>query len=376
MAKNFGEERFSKKKSNLYSVIGKIGDILFYPIIILALLSTVFIYVQKQENKVPSLFGISIACIQSESMLATGFEKGDVVFLHNEKSQDLRAGDIIGFYYKSIGVSKSNLTLVQSYNRETKEMTEYSMPEIKDNKTPTHPSLNDVREQKTSVYFHRIVNIYSDASGNLYFETQGDSNASADVSLIYSEYVVGEYSDTPAWLRDVFSFLASSSGIIAMIIVPLSILILFILFSVIEQISNISTTKRVLRRELRFDTDESIAANVGIEMDELEKISFFANAPPEDRAAVAEFLWSHLEKGNSKDLKKYELIQIAVEKFEKNPKEYWLFWINQANSSRKKKKIERAWRLWDAETNTKANFMAVKNKAAVTKAQTTEGKQN
>ena len=376
MAKNFGEERFSKKKSNLYSVIGKIGDILFYPIIILALLSTVFIYVQKQENKVPSLFGISIACIQSESMLATGFEKGDVVFLHNEKSQDLRAGDIIGFYYKSIGVSKSNLTLVQSYDRETKEMTEYSMPEIKDNKTPTHPSLNEVREQKTSVYFHRIVNIYSDASGNLYFETQGDSNASADVSLIYSEYVVGEYSDTPAWLRDVFSFLASSSGIIAMIIVPLSILILFILFSVIEQISNISTTKRVLRRELRFDADESIAANVGIEMDELEKISFFANAPPEDRAAVAEFLWSHLEKGNSKDLKKYELIQIAVEKFEKNPKEYWLFWINQANSSRKKKKIERAWRLWDAETNTKANFMAVKNKAAVTKAQTTEGKQN
>ena len=357
-------------------MIGKIGDILFYPIIILALLSTVFIYVQKQENKVPSLFGISIACIQSESMLATGFEKGDVVFLHNEKSQDLRAGDIIGFYYKSIGVSKSNLTLVQSYDRETKEMTEYSMPEIKDNKTPTHPSLNEVREQKTSVYFHRIVNIYSDASGNLYFETQGDSNASADVSLIYSEYVVGEYSDTPAWLRDVFSFLASSSGIIAMIIVPLSILILFILFSVIEQISNISTTKRVLRRELRFDADESIAANVGIEMDELEKISFFANAPPEDRAAVAEFLWSHLEKGNSKDLKKYELIQIAVEKFEKNPKEYWLFWINQANSSRKKKKIERAWRLWDAETNTKANFMAVKNKAAVTKAQTTEGKQN
>ena len=62
-----------KKQKNVYSVMGKIGDILFYPVIILTLFCCFAIFTAKGDHKVPSIFGFSLVNISSGSMTKAGF---------------------------------------------------------------------------------------------------------------------------------------------------------------------------------------------------------------------------------------------------------------------------------------------------------------
>ena len=336
MSIKYEKGQYARKKHNFYTIIGIIGDILFYPIIIISLFCCLIIYTQKQENKVPSLFGVSIACVSSGSMTAGGFNEGDIVFLHNEKVENLRCGDIVAFYYKPASISVNNLTLVQSYDRETGVATEYNLPT---------PSIEDQHK-----------------AGVLYFQTQGDSNSSLD-NIFCGDYIVGEYSTTPQWIRSVFSFIASSTGMIVLVVVPLSILIFFMLLSIIEQISKLSIERKVLRREIRFDSEESIEANIGIEMEKLDKIQFYANSPLEDRAEVAKFLWEYLKFGNAKEQKMYSTINYVTENFNDNPSYYWRFWIQNAKTHGTKNKIEKLWQEWDRENSTKKVYLASQSKS-------------
>ena len=70
-----------KKHQNMYSIMGKIGDIIFYPVIIITLICCAVIFTAKNEHKVPSILGLSMVNISSGSMTAAGFEKNDIVFL-------------------------------------------------------------------------------------------------------------------------------------------------------------------------------------------------------------------------------------------------------------------------------------------------------
>ncbi len=362
MSIKYEKGQYARKKHNFYTIIGIIGDILFYPIIIISLFCCLIIYTQKQENKVPSLFGVSIACVSSGSMTAGGFNEGDIVFLHNEKVENLRCGDIVAFYYKPASISVNNLTLVQSYDRETGVATEYNLPTPSIEDQHNRLTLDEVRQQNTPVYFHRIIKIYTDKAGVLYFQTQGDSNSSLD-NIFCGDYIVGEYSTTPQWIRSVFSFIASSTGMIVLVVVPLSILIFFMLLSIIEQISKLSIERKVLRREIRFDSEESIEANIGIEMEKLDKIQFYANSPLEDRAEVAKFLWEYLKFGNAKEQKLYSTINYVTENFNDNPSYYWRFWIQNAKTHGTKNKIEKLWQEWDRENSTKKVYLASQSKS-------------
>lgn len=355
MQEFLNEKKFVKKKYNIHSIMGVLGDILFYPIIILVLICIIVISINKSENKVPSIFGVSMVNITSGSMSASGFYKGDIVFLHSVKASDLRAGDIIAFYYYKDStdseVQTDNLILVQTYNREQDVSTIYNLPEPTEEKQNIRASLNEV-SQNNSIYFHRIINIYTTNDGTLFYQTQGDSNDNYDYYLICEDYVVGAYSYTPVFIRGFFKFIASPVGIILVFVIPLSILVLFIMFSIIEQINKILIEEKVLRREIRYDCPESINANIGIEMDLLNKIKFFAYSPEKERPDVAQFLWGYLKQGKKTDVIKYMRIMEFVGNFSNDAKHYWLFWINEAKSKKMKNKIKHEWEMW------KASFLA------------------
>lgn len=345
----------SKKHYNTYSIMGIIGDILFYPIIIITLLCCFAVFTDKNANKVPSILGFSMASIKSGSMLPE-FQVKDIVFLTKQDTSTLRAGDIIAFYFTfdsvcDAGVAVGTLTQLQTYDRATQSVGVFNTAEYdtyrNNNRVGTRKTVEEINST-SSIYFHRIVGVYIKDDGTIFYQTQGDStsNPNPDTLLICEDYVVGEYLYTPKFIRGIFSFVATPTGMIVTIVVPLSILTLFILFSIIEQISKIGIEKRVLRRQIRYDSEESIKANIGIEMELPDKVNYYATSKEGEKESVAEFLWGHLKNASPKDKTEYLLIMKAVDDLKIEPKKYWMYFMLSTNSKRHKRLIEEHWRDW------------------------------
>jgi len=136
---------------------------------------------------------------------------------------------------------------------------------------------------------------------------------------------------------------------IALVVAPLAILTLCILFSIIEQISRILIEKKVLRRLIRYDSDESIKANIGLDMELADKVWFFATADPVDRRGVREFLWGYLKNGKESEQDRYTDIMNATQKLDDEPIAYWTYFIESTKKKRLKKKINKAWQEWSIE---------------------------
>ena len=104
----------TKKNKTFYQVLGIIGDIILIPVILIALISSSAMFVARSQNTLPSIFGLTLVFVASESMEPSGFMKGDVLFLTKCDPYTLKVGtpndiedelgDVIAFY------SYSNLT--------------------------------------------------------------------------------------------------------------------------------------------------------------------------------------------------------------------------------------------------------------------------
>lgn len=354
-----------KKTQNLYTIMGKIGDILFYPIILISLICVFAIFSSKADGKVPSILGFSMVTVSSGSMTKAGFDKNDVVFIHQKNSNSLRAGDIIAFYYASPGIDVSTLTLVQSYDIEqhkiTKQFDAQTFNQLRAKPRTIQTKTIDQVSKTADIYFHRIVGIYLAPDGTIFYQTEGDSNAGIPDGYLTAEtQVVGKYFFTPQVLRSAFYFVASPTGMFALIVAPLAVLMLLMLFSIIEQISRMNLEARVLRREIPFDDPESIKAQIGYDMELDDKVKFYASSDLEERNAVAQFLWGNLSQA-PKQASNFHEIMNALKKLETNPDKYWLYFLGMAKSKRHKKMLHIAWKEWTRDE--KMRMMIRKNKA-------------
>ena len=214
----------------------------------------------------------------------------------------------------------------------------------------------DEISKTTDIYFHRIIGIYMADDGTIFYKTEGDTNHDStgpDALLIAESLVVGEYLYTPPLIRDVFHFLSTSMGMLLLVVVPLGILMLFMSFSIIEQISRMGIEKRVLRRELAYDDPESLKANIGIEMEMSDKVKFFATAGEEERNAVSYFLWGYLGKNKEEELT-YQGIMHALTYLDEDPNKYWMYFVGLAKTKRQKKLMHKVWQEWIQEEKIKA----------------------
>lgn len=367
--KNNKEYQECKKKKNVYSVMGRIGDIIFYPIIFIALICCVAVFVSKSDGKVPTILGVTLVNIRSGSMEAAGFEKDDVVVLVNKDASKLRAGDIVGYYNYfdetcDKGISISNLILLQSYNTKTKTVSDFNQDTFEiyrdNNRNGTRMSKNDL-PSNTNLIFHRIIGVYIKNDGTLFYRLQGDSNQAADSYFIAEDYIIGKYVYTPQFIRGAFSFVGTPTGMIAIIVVPLSILLLFILFSIIEQLNRISLERRVLARTIRYDCPESLAANIGIDMELPDKVWFYSTSEEKELEGVAKFLWKYLSFGDKEDQLQYASIKNALNDYETKPDKFWMYFIGLAKNQKQKQKIESVWHDW------KVNKAFEENKAKMSR---------
>ena len=205
----------SKKKS---SVLNIISNVLFVIVMILLIIFMIYGFGNLSKNKVPSFFGQSYVRIMSGSMEASGFEKGDIAVIEKKNISEIGVGDIIAFYYcaenPSSGWSDS--------------------AEIKDFKTGENSF-------DTQIIFHQVIDIKVDSEGNVWFQTKGTSNLTAD-KYTKADYVVGVYKDSI--IADILQFMSSTAGIIVIVIVPSCIVLFLLLLNIIDIVDKMIKARR------------------------------------------------------------------------------------------------------------------------------------
>jgi len=204
-------EEESKAKRILNAVVNAILVIA----IALAAICTYVSFVSTSGNGVPSIFGVRIFSIQTESMYPT-LLPGDLIFDVGVKDPgELRNGDIITYW----------------------------------------TVINGERVLNT----HRIHEIY-DGGGYLIFATKGDNNTIADPLTVHESEIVGKYSLRIGGIGKVFDYLQTSTGFLIVIVIPVFLFFLFHLvqfFRVLFEYQNVKN--RIKYEQERGRTEDLIA---------------------------------------------------------------------------------------------------------------------
>lgn len=183
--------------------------------IVLAAVSTYVSYVSTSGNGVPSILGIRVFSIQTESMYPT-LLPGDLIFdVGVEDPAELQVGDIITYW----------------------------------------TVINGERVLNT----HRIFEIY-DGGGYRLFGTKGDNNTIADALTVHESEIVGKYSTRIAGVGKVFDYLQTSTGFLIVVVIPVFIFFLFYLvqfFRVLFEYQNVKN--RIKYEQERGRTEDLLA---------------------------------------------------------------------------------------------------------------------
>jgi len=322
-----------KKKTTMQRVLGIITDIFVYPLIILAIIISGVMMVTRIENRVVPILGFSFVRVLSGSMTAGGYNIGDIVILRDVDKKNLDVGDVIAFYrfQDSRDPTRSQLVKVEDVSNPPTPTSDKSVCGTK--------TKQDAIKAEASVIFHRIIGVYQASDGTRFFETQGDSNSSPDGILIRQEFVVGKDIGTPKWILRASAFCFSSKGLIFLVIIPLGVLIFVQLLEIFDIVFALMTEKKVIALEIPFDSEESIKNNIGFEMRDFDKVYFYDIVPASQKDDVKDFLWGNLyEPQNKSERKQLEFVNAGLALYS-NREEYWSYFIQNAKSSRIKKRL-------------------------------------
>ena len=172
--------------------------------IILAALCTYVSFVNTSGNGVPSIFGIRMFSIQTESMYPV-LLPGDLIFdTAVEDPGQLRKGDIITYW----------------------------------------TVINGERVLNT----HTIYEIY-DGDGFLIFETKGEKNTVVDALSVHESEVVGKYMFRIPSLGKVFDYLQTSTGFLLIIVLPVFLFFLYHLIQFFRVLFEYQNVKNRIRYE-------------------------------------------------------------------------------------------------------------------------------
>lgn len=242
----------SKNKSALNTAV----NIVLVVAIIIAAACTYMSYVSTSGNGVPSILGVRMFSIQTESMYPT-LLPGDLVFGQRVKdAEELRSGDIIT-YWTVIGGERVLNT-------------------------------------------HRIHEVY-DGGGYLIFSTKGDNNSAADALTVHESEVVAKYSFRVGGLGKVFDYLKTSTGFLIVVVVPVFLFFLFHLIQFFRVLFEYQNVKNRIKYEQERGRTEDLIEEQQRKQEE-EKAKQRAALEAELREKLrAEILASMKSEGNSEE---------------------------------------------------------------------------
>ena len=208
------EETGVPQKSKGRRIANTIINIVMVIAIILAAVCTYTSYVSTSGNGVPSIFGLRVMSIQTESMYPT-MKPGDLIFDTAVKdTSELKIGDIITYWTVIDGERVLNT--------------------------------------------HRITEIY-DGGGYLIFQTKGDNNTIEDSLTVHESEIVGQYNGMKiAGLGKLFDYLQTSTGFLIVVVIPVAIFFLYHLIQFFRVLFEYQSVKNKLLYEKERGKNEDL----------------------------------------------------------------------------------------------------------------------
>lgn len=193
-----------KQESKFKRVLNVVVNTVLVVAIILAAICTYVSYVNTSGNGVPSIFGIRMFSVQTDSMYPV-LKPGDMIFDTAVEPSELRKGDIITYW--------------------------------------------TVIEGERVLNTHNIFEIY-DGGGYLIFETKGEKNDSVDPLTVHESEIVGKYSGVRVGgLGKVFDYLQSPTGFFVVVLIPVFLFFLFHLVQFFRVLFEYQNVKNRLKYE-------------------------------------------------------------------------------------------------------------------------------
>lgn len=315
-------------KKNFYYYIGKIADIIIYPVLFIALITSFSMFSSNRENKVPILFNHGLVTILSGSMQNSGFYKGDKVVIRvtdtdllrptikDAEGNIIKEGDIIAFYYAKDDFDNIGAKIEDFDNLPYNDSDKIDYTHRK--------TLKDIQDANARVYFHQIINVYINQEGIRFFQTKGSSNQSADAQLIREDFVVGKYIEVPKALNSVLTFCTTSSGMIVLVVLPLSVLICMQMLTLLEQASAIILEKKTVEKRIRYDSEECVNSNILIELRHQDKYYFYDVIENKEKDDVFVLMWDVYKNSKKKNhIKEYNKAMKAKKIYDQLGRDYY-----------------------------------------------------
>lgn len=162
-----------------------VKSVFVWMIVLLAVFMMIFtiVSVTTFNRNDRNLFGYRAYIVNSDSMAATDFNAGSLIFVKETDPRTLVEGDIITF------VSQNSESFGQTVT-------------------------------------HKIRKITKDTNGNLAFVTYGTTTNVDDTTLVTAPYILGKYEFAMPYVGTFFNFLKTPQGYIVCIFIPFMLLIL------------------------------------------------------------------------------------------------------------------------------------------------------
>lgn len=172
-----------------------VGNVLFYSIILFILIFAVMSVVSKKNNGVAKIFGYSPVVVISDSMKGendNSFNKGDLIFIQEVKdfSTIQKNKDVVTFY--------------------------------------------DIKDGKTIVNSHRVIEVIVNDDGSRVFRTKGDNSPDPDTFALLEKDIIGVYRTKISNIGSAILFMQSSIGFFLFVVLPAIIFLIYELIKFIK----------------------------------------------------------------------------------------------------------------------------------------------
>ncbi|MGI5842094.1 MAG: S26 family signal peptidase [Christensenellales bacterium] len=276
--------RAQTEEKNIYKTIGKISSYIVFPIILISFFTIFITVLTTPKNQMPQIKGYSIAKVLTSSMKEAGFNPGDVVFINQNKNKNLSKGDIVAFYkYQDMADMDifEELVKLDEFEGEVKQEVD------KTGRTTTDYLIKN----NFQIYFHYVNEIYVAPDGTLFYQTKGSNPSASPDGFIRADYIVGTYITTPLVVRRVFSFLASTYGLILLVMLPLCILVVMESFNVINKVNVYLLEEKLFKREIEHYDPLIKKFKISDYMGLPRKAYYYINTPDKYKAEVFDLLY-------------------------------------------------------------------------------------
>ncbi len=226
LAENEANEQEAEKPAKKNKVLGTVINVVLVFAIILAVLATYVSYVSTSGSGVPSVLGLRLFSIQTDSMYDT-LMPGDLVIDTAVKDPaTLQKKDIITYWTVIDGERVLNT--------------------------------------------HRIVEIY-DGNGYLIFATKGDNNTTVDTLTVHESEIVGKYAFRIPGVGKAFDYLQTSTGFLIVVVIPVLIFLLYQLIQFFRVLFEYQNVKSRIRFEQERGRTEDLIEEQKRREDELKQ---------------------------------------------------------------------------------------------------------